>query len=767
MAQKILLRRGPVGNLKAANVTKGELLLATGSIGDLSGPFVTMAGISGTGAASALGKIYTGATAPSITTLAHGTTLDGLPFYSTNDQALYVLGADGNTKLDLSGNLEGTHIADIKASGSFSGSFEGNGAGLTNIPASNIILAEVTDGNGIADFTYNGQNAVTISAEISGSTLTLGSAGLAVNASGITTVEIADGVVTNVKLANSSIYLAGGNGLTGDGSTALGASGSLAVGAGLGIAVTADAVNVDTGSAHFTNGVRGKISATDTTGASGIDLTYNAATGVLNGSLVNSSVTLGTTTIDLGDTEGTLDGLNLTDVQATGSFTGSFKGDGSALTNLNLGSLTAPGNDTELLYNNGGALAATSNLKVVGDNLEVTGDISGSSLLLTGDAKIDGNIVLGGNITIGDASSDNISLGGEFTSNLIPSTDSTYDLGTNTKRWSDIYVDNISGSTAHFSAQVILGNTVQAANIGTGTDNSVVILDSNGFLKTDEIDSRVWGATLVGTTGTPVDNQLAVFTAADTVEGVAGLTFDGSTLAVAGTITGSDVFIDGWNSISASLAAISTGAFALTLDDVTDNGATTTNSIQVGGLTVTGDLLVQGTTTTVDSTTIKLGDNIIELNGSGAANGGLLVKDVTNPNLVSGSLLWDSTADYWKGGALGSEKEFARFDATPTLNKVAVIGANGLLVDSTITDNGSAVSTTSTFSATTITASTGFVATGLTGVIDTSSRVIFRDGSNRLGALGTTDSAVEVSTVMGYKSDGTLVATSVIDGGTF
>jgi len=36
-----------------------------------------------------------------------------------------------------------------------------------------------------------------------------------------------------------------------------------------------------------------------------------------------------------------------------------------------------------------------------------------------------------------------------------------------------------------------LDSTLFAPNIGTGVDNSVVILDSDGGIKTDEIDSRV------------------------------------------------------------------------------------------------------------------------------------------------------------------------------------------------------------------------------------------------------------------------------------
>jgi cytoskeletal protein CcmA (bactofilin family) len=72
-------------------------------------------------------------------------------------------------------------------------------------------------------------------------------------------------------------------------------------------------------------------------------------------------------------------------------------------------------------------------------------------------------------------------------------------------------------------------------------------------------------------------------------------------------------------------------------------------------LTVKGNLLVKGTTTAVNSTTVSIGDNVIELNGSEAAYGGLLIKDITSPNTISGSLLWDSANDRWIGGPLGSE----------------------------------------------------------------------------------------------------------------
>jgi hypothetical protein len=73
-------------------------------------------------------------------------------------------------------------------------------------------------------------------------------------------------------------------------------------------------------------------------------------------------------------------------------------------------------------------------------------------------------------------------------------------------------------------------------------------------------------------------------------------------------------------------------------------------------VTVKGNFLVKGTTTSINSTTLDIGDNIISLNGSGAANGGLVVRDVTSPNTISGSILWDTTNDRWIAGPLGSEQ---------------------------------------------------------------------------------------------------------------
>ena len=92
--------------------------------------------------------------------------------------------------------------------------------------------------------------------------------------------------------------------------------------------------------------------------------------------------------------------------------------------------------------------------------------------------------------------------------------------------------------------------------------------------------------------------------------------------------------------------------------NVSGNESIAGNKTFSNNVTISGNLSVEGTTTTIDSTTVNIGDNTLELNyGGSQTTGGILVKDATGDSTVSGSLLWDSSNDFWKLGKLGSESE--------------------------------------------------------------------------------------------------------------
>jgi hypothetical protein len=89
-----------------------------------------------------------------------------------------------------------------------------------------------------------------------------------------------------------------------------------------------------------------------------------------------------------------------------------------------------------------------------------------------------------------------------------------------------------------------------------------------------------------------------------------------------------------------------------TFETKVDTGLEFTGS----NVTIKGNLLVKGTETRVDSTTVDIDDNILSLNGSGAANAGIEVRDTESPGVLSGSLIYDTGENTWKAGTKGSEE---------------------------------------------------------------------------------------------------------------
>ena len=96
---------------------------------------------------------------------------------------------------------------------------------------------------------------------------------------------------------------------------------------------------------------------------------------------------------------------------------------------------------------------------------------------------------------------------------------------------------------------------------------------------------------------------------------------------------------------------IDTDSGNLTIDS--DGGTVTIDDNTI----ITGDLTVNGTRTFTNTATLDVADNIININyGGSSVLAGLYANDVTAPNVLSGSILWNGTADRWIAGQSGSEQ---------------------------------------------------------------------------------------------------------------
>jgi predicted acyltransferase (DUF342 family) len=232
MAQIIKHRRGSISSLKGTTARNGELIIASGSISDLSGPFVFIGspniGDEGVaGAFRSVSKIYQGTSAPTITAGTYGSILDGTPFYSTGNESLYILnndGAGGNTRIDLTGNIEGNLISGVTINNitgstanitNISGSFTGSGQGLYNIPASGITgleLNRISSGLATASISQadglrvNTKTEITGSLTVSGNTYTIGDVSITGNTSQTGSIDLTGDIVLggNITIGNQT-----------------------------------------------------------------------------------------------------------------------------------------------------------------------------------------------------------------------------------------------------------------------------------------------------------------------------------------------------------------------------------------------------------------------------------------------------------------------------------------------------------------------------------------------------------------------------------
>jgi len=224
--------------------------------------------------------------------------------------------------------------------------------------------------------------------------------------------------------------------------------------------------------------------------------------------------------------------------------------------------------------------------------------------------------------------------------NIVPTTDVTYDLGSASKQWRDIYVG--PGSLYVNGQQVVSDNS---GTITISADD-----DQNVSLQTGGSGDIELDATGTGNIQIKAPMQIQASNAISSS--------DGNAIQFSNSI---DVDAIESRSTDTNLVLTGNGTGNVTIND---------------SLAVTGDLTVSGTTTTVNSETISLADNIIALNsnftsGSPTEDTGI---SVTRGGSAAKTLLWDETNDKW---TVGSETFVAAtFEGALTGNVTGTVSGN-------------------------------------------------------------------------------------------
>ena len=803
MAQIIKHRRGGLESVSGATKRAGELLVITGSTGiSAANDGLLFVGIDGSTVTPA-NKILSGSSTPNLTGGSYGHSVDGIPFYNTSEEKLYILGKDGNVEVKATASTNGTGIVSssaqidslgflkVNSDGVVSGSEQIDGTAITNNTITiagnstalggSVTLAAITNGSGIVSgssqvfsdvsgdisIASNGTAAiaggaivnadVNSSAAIDHTKLDFGGSGIV---SGSAQISVTNAIVASDAAIDHTKIDFGGSGLT---------SGSL----NLSIAGDSGTDTVTVGSDTFTfSGTANEITTAVTNNTLTLSLPDDVTIGrhltvVGDLEVQGTTTSINSNTVELGDnilslngTGATLGGIQVND--ANGPASGSLLWNGT----LNQWVAGASGSEVKVLLaegdsivsgsgqisltglsdydandhidhtsvsitagdglTGGGTIAATRTINVASadngitvnaDNIQLNtggsvfndgvkakltaeGVISSSAQIdgdflntngdgvFSGSVQVDGTAITNNSITIAGTST---ALGGSITAaTILEGTGVVSGSAQLASTFLEINGDNVVSSSAQIDGTSITNNTISGVALGSNLNN-LTVDDSTIALNTGTTyngsAARTVSVKSGGITNTHINSSAAIdhtkidFGGSNITSGSLNLTISGS--------TGNDTVGVGTDALT----------FAGTANEiettVTNNQVAigiVTNPTLTGNVTVTGNLSVEGTTTTIDSTTVNIGDRILELNYGGAAgDAGILVSDAVGGATTSGSLLWDASEDYWMAGALGSEKELARLNAAPTSNTVLKADSNGLLVDSQITDDGTNV----------------------------------------------------------------------------
>ena len=94
-------------------------------------------------------------------------------------------------------------------------------------------------------------------------------------------------------------------------------------------------------------------------------------------------------------------------------------------------------------------------------NLWIQGTADVEFLEVDQNADITGNLVVDGNVTLGDANSDNITINGQIVNSLIPDSNDSYDLGSDDLEWKDLWIDG----TAHIDTLDVDGSATITSDL--------------------------------------------------------------------------------------------------------------------------------------------------------------------------------------------------------------------------------------------------------------------------------------------------------------
>jgi hypothetical protein len=436
-----------------------------------------------------------------------------------------------------------------------------------------------------------------------------------------------------------------------------------------------------------------------------------------------------------------------------------------------------------------GATTLSSTLAVTGTST-LTGNVTTTNdLSVGGNLTVTGNATISGNLTFGDADTDTITIGADVASNITPDVDDTYDLGTSTKEWRNLYIDGtanidslvadtadinagtidntaIGGTTASSGAFTTLtasGATTLNGNVTLGdaaTDNVVFNADVNSSIIPNTDDTYDLGSVSQEWRNLYIDGIANIDSlVADTAD-INGGTIDGVTIGgtTAGAVTFTDLsdgtitiagFVDEDTMVSDSATLVPTQqsvkayvdsqVTAQDLDFQGDTGGALSIDLDSETLTIAGGTGID-TSGATNTLTVSIDSTVATLTGTQTLTNKTLTSPVINTGVSGTAVLDDDTFATASATTLATSESIKAYVDTRILTEDTLAEMND--VNITTPADGSLLFYDTTTSMWIDNVVSGDITIADTGVAAISSGVIVNDDINASAAISVSKTAL-------------------------
>ena len=360
----------------------------------------------------------------------------------------------------------------------------------------------------------------------------------------------------------------------------------------------------------------------------------------------------------------------------------------------------------------------------IGANSASTGAFT--TVTTTGNVDVGGNLTVtgtttfnGGTLTLGDADTDNIVFGGEVDSNIVPDDDNTYDLGSSSKEWKDLYIDGVAYLDAINFNGTAITSTAAELNILDGVTSTAAELNIlDGVTATTAELNIMDGVTATTAELNIMDGVTATTAELNIMDGVTsttaelnildGVTSTASELNILDGVTSTATelnLLDGvtattteLNYVDVSTVGTVEASKAIIVDGNKDfTGArniTITGELDAATLDVSGDVDIDGTleadAITINGTTLAetISDTVGAMVTSNTETGVTVTYDDSDNTLdfVIGTLNQDTTGNAATATALETARTIGgtSFDGTANISVALADTATALATARTI-----------------------------------------------------------------------------------